>query len=183
MKKNVVYSFSISFAQITSIHNDDLSLPEIIRCKNLFKGCRSREESLPRRSLSPPHTLPRKMTTLTTDQRAEIGLHTTKTGHFPAVSKQRILASAKDSLVPRTATSAPVNILPAEHVVSNCADKAAAEGYGSSDRNFLPGDSFGLFNLRGTLLKLKEEVSACLERVVGLFGRVLHFVSVMSNRQ
>jgi hypothetical protein len=41
----VVYSFPISFAQITSIYNDDLSLPEIICCKNLSKGCRPREES------------------------------------------------------------------------------------------------------------------------------------------
>jgi hypothetical protein len=41
--KKVVYSFPISFAQIASIHNDDLSLPEIIRCNNLSKGSRPRD--------------------------------------------------------------------------------------------------------------------------------------------
>jgi hypothetical protein len=79
------------------------------------------------------------------------GRHTnnmTKIGIFPAVSKQRFLVSAKDSLGPRTVTSAPVSIHPAEHAVSNCAEKTAAEGCGSSDRNFLLGDSFGLFNLK-----------------------------------
>jgi len=38
MKKKVVYSFPVSFVQVASIHNDDLSLPKIIRCKNLSKG-------------------------------------------------------------------------------------------------------------------------------------------------
>jgi hypothetical protein len=75
MKKKMVYSFPVSFAQVASIHNDDLSLPEIIRCKNLSKGCRPREECRPRRSLSPPHTLPTEMTALTAGQGAEIGLN------------------------------------------------------------------------------------------------------------
>jgi hypothetical protein len=75
MKKNVVHNFPVSFAQVASIHNDDLSFPEIIRCKNLIKGCQPRKERRPRRSLSPPHTLPREMTTLTASQGAEIGFN------------------------------------------------------------------------------------------------------------
>jgi hypothetical protein len=99
------------------------------------------------------------------------------------VSKQRFSGSAKDSLGLRTVTSAPVNLLTAEHVVSNCAEKTVAEGCGSSDRNFLLCDSFSLFSLRGTLLKLKEEVGACLDRVVGLLDRVSGDVMLPSLRQ
>jgi len=71
MKKKVVHNFPVSFAQVASINNDDLSLPEIIRCKNLTKGCRPRKERRPRRSLSPPHTLPRETTILTAGQGAD----------------------------------------------------------------------------------------------------------------
>jgi len=64
VKKKTIHRFLISLANATSVHNDDMPLPEIVHSKDLAEGCRPRKKSRPRRSLSPPHTLPRETTTI-----------------------------------------------------------------------------------------------------------------------
>lgn len=71
MKKKVVHWFPISPAQATSVHNDDMPLPEIIYSKDLVWSYRPCKKSRPRRSLSPPHTLPREASTFRASQGAE----------------------------------------------------------------------------------------------------------------
>jgi hypothetical protein len=64
VKKKMVHRFPISLAQATSVHNDDMPLPEIVHSKDLAEGNRPCKKSCPQRSLTPPHTLPRETTTI-----------------------------------------------------------------------------------------------------------------------
>jgi hypothetical protein len=68
MKKKMIHIFPISLAKATSVYNDDMPLPEIVHSKDLAEGYRPHKKSRPWRSLSPPHTLPREITTIRASQ-------------------------------------------------------------------------------------------------------------------
>jgi len=69
------------------------------------------------------------------------------------------------------ASSAQVN-LPTKLPSSNGVGQGAEKGYGAFDMTCLLGDRIDFLNLRDTLLQLKVDVGACLERVDGLLGSV-----------
>jgi hypothetical protein len=73
VKKKMVHRFSIFLAQATSVHNDEMPLPEIVHGKDLAQGYRPRKKSRPRGSLNPPHTLPREASTFRANQEVEEG--------------------------------------------------------------------------------------------------------------
>jgi hypothetical protein len=85
VKKKMVHIFPISLAKATFVHNDDMPLHEIVHSKDLAEGCRPHKKSHPRRSLSPPHTLPRETTTIRASQGFEerLGLEQTFLGRDP----------------------------------------------------------------------------------------------------
>jgi hypothetical protein len=47
VKKKMIYRFPISLAQATSVHNDDMPLPEIVHSKDLAEICWSRPKKPP----------------------------------------------------------------------------------------------------------------------------------------
>jgi hypothetical protein len=47
VKKKMIHRFPISLVQATSVHNDDMPLPEIVHSKDLVKGYRPRKKKLP----------------------------------------------------------------------------------------------------------------------------------------
>jgi hypothetical protein len=71
VKKKMILRFPISLAHATSIHQNNMPLPEIIHCKDLTYSRRPLKISCPRRNLSLLHTLPRKMNPYRASQRAK----------------------------------------------------------------------------------------------------------------
>jgi hypothetical protein len=91
------------------------------------------------------------------------GMPTANSGQVSVLSKRRFIAPA--------AFSAPVNF-PVKHTFSYGAGQDAAKGCGVSDITCHLGDRIDFLSLRDTLLQLKVDVGAYLERVDGLLGSV-----------
>jgi len=91
------------------------------------------------------------------------GLPTANSGQVSVLGKRQFIAPA--------ASSAQVN-LPAKIPFSNGAGQVAVKGYGAFDMTCHLGDRIDFLSLRDTLLQLKVDVGACLERVDGLLGSV-----------
>jgi hypothetical protein len=95
--------------------------------------------------------------------------------------KRKAHALAKNFHFPAEAAMAPVKTF-ASSCGPNVPVKLAMKGWEATDTHIHFGENLGLTNLRKTLLKLKEEVDVCLERlesaVDGLLGSGLKFVDV-----
>lgn len=89
------------------------------------------------------------------------GMPTSNSGQVSVLGKRRFIAPA--------ASSAQV-YLPAKLPSSNGAGQVAEKGYGASDMTCLLGDRIDFLSLRDSLLQLKVDIGACLERVDGLLG-------------
>jgi len=126
---------------------------------------------------------------------SSVGDDPNKDGSIPVLNKQRIPVSAKISHVSSYAAKAPTKHTQplAKPVASFCGPVAFAKhtvkGRGASDSSTHFGVNLKLASLRETLVKLKEVVVFCLERldyaesvVVGLLGSGPK-TKVMDSRQ
>jgi hypothetical protein len=110
----------------------------------------------------PVAKVPRGVKELSEGRHCE-GMPTSNSGQVSVLGKRRFIAPA--------ASSAQVN-LSAKLPSSNGVGQVAEKGYGASDMTCLLGDRIDFLRLRDTLLQLKVDVGACLERVDGLLGSV-----------
>jgi hypothetical protein len=126
---------------------------------------------------------------------SSVGGYPDKDGSVLVLTIRRGPVPTKISHVPTVAAKAPVNHTqrPAKPVVSFCSLAASAKhtvnGCGAFDSSTHFGANLELASLRETLVKLKEEVTVCLERldyaesaVVGILGSGPR-TKVMDSRQ